>query len=598
MKATKVGSCVVLLLAGCADGRDDGAQSQSPGSMDGSAGVGETTEGGGGDPADADDGADDAAPGGSDGADDDGVPDPPSDAGSGPWEPVDECTVSPGGLDAPQCDPASGGSGPVPREVWRTSLDCQANSWGLFGGARTAPVVANLTDDNGDGVVDLCDVPDVVLACATWPDTPGMRHIYVLDGATGAIHTDLSEPIPDPSQAWSHGGIAVADLEGDGSVEILHATFTDASTERVRAWHLDGTTTLDVEFANDGWAASSVFGWRDLPTVADVDGDGVAEISTTGTLLDAGGAILHQVQANAFDNGAHATTSVDLDGDGDLELVGLGRAVWHHTGVKAFDLPAAPACAIGGSYDHYGGAIAVADFDLDGEPEIAWHHCNHLTISGPTGQVEASLALDQGAYPGWWGGGLVVADLDGDGPPEILLGGWGGAAVYAFDGGLHQRWAEGADAWETYGYWGGGVTAFDLDGDGRREVIAGAAGGGLAVFSAEGILLSETSGEGELMGSTPVVVDADNDGAAEIVTVAWGDGASAEGAVSVALYEAAGEAWPPTRRIWNQHGYHVTNIREDATVPSAQPAHWTTHNTFNVQAEPSARPCDPSGPAG
>ena len=49
------------------------------------------------------------------------------------------------------------------------------------------PLVANLTDDNGDGAIDLCDIPDVVVVASTGagqPNEPG--HIYLLDGQTGA----------------------------------------------------------------------------------------------------------------------------------------------------------------------------------------------------------------------------------------------------------------------------------------------------------------------------------------------------------------------------------------------------------------------------
>jgi hypothetical protein len=51
------------------------------------------------------------------------------------------------------------------------------------------PAVANLTDDNGDGVIDLCDIPDVVVHRVR----AGLlvKHsgtMYALDGATGAVH--------------------------------------------------------------------------------------------------------------------------------------------------------------------------------------------------------------------------------------------------------------------------------------------------------------------------------------------------------------------------------------------------------------------------
>ncbi len=52
------------------------------------------------------------------------------------------------------------------------------------------PLVANLTDDNGDGAIDLCDIPDVVVVASTGsgnPNEPG--HIYLLAGDTGACRS-------------------------------------------------------------------------------------------------------------------------------------------------------------------------------------------------------------------------------------------------------------------------------------------------------------------------------------------------------------------------------------------------------------------------
>jgi hypothetical protein len=38
------------------------------------------------------------------------------------------------------------------------------------------------------------------------------------------------------------------------------------------------------------------------------------------------------------------------------------------------------------------------------------------------------------------------------------------------------------------------------------------------------------------------------------------------------------------RQIWNQHTYHVTNVREDATIPQFEQPHWDKLNTFRTNA--------------
>jgi uncharacterized repeat protein (TIGR01451 family) len=42
----------------------------------------------------------------------------------------------------------------------------------------------------------------------------------------------------------------------------------------------------------------------------------------------------------------------------------------------------------------------------------------------------------------------------------------------------------------------------------------------------------------------------------------------------------------PTRKIWNQHTYHITNVNDDGTIPQFETPSWLTHNTYRCQAAP------------
>ena len=57
------------------------------------------------------------------------------------------------------------------------------------------------------------------------------------------------------------------------------------------------------------------------------------------------------------------------------------------------------------------------------------------------------------------------------------------------------------------------------------------------------------------------------------------------------------DRWIQARRIWNQHTSHVTNVREDGTIPQFQPKSWLNLNTFrtNAQIEVGGAVCDPAG---
>jgi hypothetical protein len=68
--------------------------------------------------------------------------------------PVDVCKVA-GDGDAGSCRTKAPADAFTPEVQW---------SWTGMGAdvfSGVSPLVANLTDDNGDGVIDLCDVPDV-----------------------------------------------------------------------------------------------------------------------------------------------------------------------------------------------------------------------------------------------------------------------------------------------------------------------------------------------------------------------------------------------------------------------------------------------------
>ena len=55
---------------------------------------------------------------------------------------------------------------------------------GLYRNVVVTPAVGNLTDDDGDGDIDLCDTPDIVVPVYGWENGLSSTRIYVLDGAT------------------------------------------------------------------------------------------------------------------------------------------------------------------------------------------------------------------------------------------------------------------------------------------------------------------------------------------------------------------------------------------------------------------------------
>ncbi len=78
-----------------------------------------------------------------------------------------------------------------------------------------SPLVANLTDDDANGTIDLCDIPDIVVVA--FAPRGGPAHIHVPGGETGMLHYTVPD-IVDFSVAP-----ALGDIDGDGLPEIVSA---------------------------------------------------------------------------------------------------------------------------------------------------------------------------------------------------------------------------------------------------------------------------------------------------------------------------------------------------------------------------------------
>jgi hypothetical protein len=83
----------------------------------------------------------------------------------------------------------------------------------------------------------------------------------------------------------------------------------------------------------------------------------------------------------------------------------------------------------------------------------------------------------------------------------------------------------------------------------------------------------------------PVVADIDNDGSAEIVVVSNAHPSVPTPSPTVQVIKDKQDRWVQARRIWNQHTYHVTNVREDGTIPQFEKRSWMQLNTFRTNAQ-------------
>jgi hypothetical protein len=112
-------------------------------------------------------------------------------------------------------DPDPEGTIPCADQAPPNSWDAEVQ-WSFEAGeSYHTPLVINLTDDDNNGMIDVCDVPDVILLAGVAFGT-----LYVLDGATGQEHFHLPvdlDPVTTP---------AVGDIDSDGLPEIVAAVGT------------------------------------------------------------------------------------------------------------------------------------------------------------------------------------------------------------------------------------------------------------------------------------------------------------------------------------------------------------------------------------
>lgn len=227
------------------------------------------------------------------------------------------------------------------------------------------------------------------------------------------------------------GSVAVADFDDDGSDELVLGT-KYGGTPVVRIARTDGTLITSFDAYDDG------MDWGIEVATGDLDGDGRPEIVTA---------------AGAGTNG-HVRV-----------LDETGQALYLVNGFFPF-----------GTETRNGLFAAVCDIEGDGVSEL-------VTASGPGGPPRVSLwGLDGRGYLGEFapfdegrkeGMRIACGDLDGDGRDELVVApAYGGpATVRVFDGRAFAQLAE-FDAFGE-GFSGGlNLDLFDLDGDGRDEIIA------------------------------------------------------------------------------------------------------------------------------
>lgn len=265
---------------------------------------------------------------------------------------------------------------------------------GLLGNDEDAdgdPLIAALDTDVGDGVLTLAA-------------DGSFEYLLEPPDRTTPVELELlcQRRIADGSHTQTNGTVAVGDVDGDGDVELVGAGGFSGATFISEFWILNAAD-CSVEFV------------------------GGASIEQAGGFL-----------------GEEQLGLLDIDGDGDLEIIGPR---------ERYPL------AEGGNFDD--------------EHLHAFHHDGTLAWAS-----ETSPLIDDGGQTNWGAAGPTFADLDADGTPEIVMAFSRGFSFNTFSGAVAYDATDGSLEWEFLSTFRQGdhnavkvPYVADLDLDGTMEVI-------------------------------------------------------------------------------------------------------------------------------
>lgn len=520
-----------------------------------------------------------------------------------------------------------------PVGVFTPEVECEWFPDGLeveptHGDVVASPIVMDLVDE---GEPEGEEVPEVAFVsfdrrsqgCCNAPGEIRIISGACEQGEARTIATLADVPINNDV------AIAAGDLDGDGKPEIV--AVMNKSTQRN-----DGTFRYFPEGmvaftrANDSGTEWRVL-WQNEeypingqhtsggPTIslADLNKDGSPEVIVGSVVLDGqdgslkwdGTAMTPNLRNGQGINVFGPVSSVlDVDRDSRMEVF-AGSTLYRHDGTIRWQFEydsTASECAHPGSgnnpkvCDGYNG---VVDFDGDETPELVSVRLGQIWVIDNKGELmwKADVPKDDCARNE--SGPPTIADFDGDGRPEIGTAGADFYVVADLDCDVDDWEAQGCYArkilWATPNFdcssRSTASSVFDFEGDGAAEVVY-ADEQTFRIFSgATGEILFESDDhESNTRIEQPVIADVDNDNNAEVIVAsAWvnrlDEMYGPRGKSGLRIWADAQDNWVRTRRVWNQHSYHVTNIDEDGTIPAEEPDNWRIAglNNYRQNVQPS-----------
>ncbi len=335
------------------------------------------------------------------------------------------------------------------------------------GQRRPQPMSVAVGDLDGDGRLEIVSADDGTLDLALF------RLWALVAFQSPPCELSSGQGVPPPC------GLAAADLDGDGNVDLL----TPNGSSNDVSWYRRVTAT---QYA--GLRIPLPEGARNCVAVAagDIDGDGAADI-VAANLSSGNLAVLYQgppgewgsrseLLASEGLSGVYSVALGDLDGDGRIDLAAAGRLShdvrWFPKTESGWGEPRILSAEMA-----LRGPIRLAAADLDGDGRTDLVTANQVSRnvavffrSSSPGEYEAVVAL--GLPGGLAPTALSLGDVDGDARTDIAVGGLGSASAI---GVLRQIAPRSFQLDEIPGESGANLVAIavcDLDRDSRGEIVS------------------------------------------------------------------------------------------------------------------------------
>lgn len=285
-------------------------------------------------------------------------------------------------------------------------------SFGSFYYAGMTGAGPSATDVDGDGADDII--------VHSWGG-----EVVLVDGPTGAVVWTYD--------AWEtygevlNGPTTVADLDGDGALEVLFG-----------GWQEGTMFALDAATGTEVWtptSLSSLWGlsfWANGALVEDLDRDGVREVvvsldgnpPTVAAFSPTGASLWRTTMPDTAWFSWLTPVASDLDGDGDLEILAQSGDGVLYVLEDDGTLIASPSLGAESWV-----APSFIDLDFDRRPEvIAANRDSLLFLDGETfAELDRYDDPVGGIFPQ-----ILVGDLGGDGLVDVVTGSYDGESVHHF----------------------------------------------------------------------------------------------------------------------------------------------------------------------